>query len=484
MKLICRLVLFALIFELAAHAQQAASLSATVRQYVRVAAQKVVLQHVRVVDGTGGPVLENRNITIEHGKITAVSEGAAVRSDADTTVLEYRGYTVIPGIIGMHDHLSYIARPNLRASGEFENPILGPEMAFSAPRLYLASGVTTIRTAGSVEPYADLNLKAAVDAGKLPGPHMDVTGPYLEGPDDIPAVQLHHLTGPDDAQRTVEYWASEGITSVKAYITITRAELKTAIDTAHAHGLKVAGHLCSVTFKEAAELGIDSLEHGFFTNTQLDPDKKPDQCSSSAGSYTVEHMDPNGPIAKDLIDTLIRHHVAVTSTLPIFEGNLPGRPPLRQAVLDAMSPEARQDYFYMRRTNQDESGVKQYKNDVAMERAFVKAGGLLMAGPDPTGDGGVVAGYGDQRAIELLVEAGFSAVEAIRIATLNGATYLGKQNQIGSILVGKNADLVIVKGDPSVHIEDIENVDIVFKDGVGYDPQKLIASVKGQYGRY
>jgi cytosine/adenosine deaminase-related metal-dependent hydrolase len=119
-----------------------------------------------------------------------------------------------------------------------------------------------------------------------------------------------------------------------------------------------------------------------------------------------------------------------------------------------------------------------------LEREFVAAGGLLLAGPDPVGIAGLVPGFADHREIELLVEAGFSPVEAIHIATLNGATFLGRDKHIGSIAVGKNADLLVTRGDPSSHIRDIENVEIVFKDGVGYDVQKLLASVKGRYGEY
>ena len=125
-----------------------------------------------------------------------------------------------------------------------------------------------------------------------------------------------------------------------------------------------------------------------------------------------------------------------------------------------------------------------WKNELALERAFVAAGGLLIAGPDPTGRGAVLPGFGDQRGIELLVEAGFSPVEAIKIATLNGAAYLGRDKEIGSIAQGKHADLVVIKGDPSKRIADVENVEIVFKDGVGYDPRKLLESVKGRYGQY
>ena len=119
-----------------------------------------------------------------------------------------------------------------------------------------------------------------------------------------------------------------------------------------------------------------------------------------------------------------------------------------------------------------------------MELAFFKAGGLLIAGCDPTGNGGVIPGFSDHREIELLVEAGFTPTEAIKVSTLNGAIYLGRDKTIGSIEVGKNADLFIVNGDPSKDISDIEHVEVVFKDGVPFDSAKLIESVKGRYGQY
>ena len=278
---------------------------------------KVVLTHVRVIDGTGAPAIEDQNIVLENGKIRAIEKATDVPATPNTTVLDLHGYTVMPGIVGMHDHLFYIARPNLNSQGKFEQPVLVTQMTFSAPRLYLAGGVTTMRTTGSVETYADLNLKRDIDAGKLPGPHIDVTGPYLEGPDSY-FLQMPHLTSAHDARQTVDYWADRGVTSFKAYMNITRAELKAAVDAAHKRGLKVTGHLCSVTYKEAIEAGIDDLEHGFFVNTQLDPGKKPDTCSESQGDYTLEHMPPESAEAKDLIDTLVKHHVAITSTLPVF----------------------------------------------------------------------------------------------------------------------------------------------------------------------
>ena len=478
-----------LLASLTAYAQTS-ELSKAVQEFVRVNSSKVVLTHVRVIDGTGAAAVDDQNVVLDAGKITAIEKGADVAAAKGIAVLDLRGYTVMPGIVGMHDHLFYIARPNLNSRRHFDDPVVVPQMTFSAPRLYLAGGVTTMRTTGSVEPYADLNLKHDIDAGKLPGPHLDVTGPYLEGAESY-FLQMPHLTGPDDARQTVEFWADRGVSSFKAYMNITRAELKAAIDAAHKRGIKVTGHLCSVTYKEAAELGIDDLEHGFFVNTQLDTDKKPDVCSQSAGDETLARMAPDTPEAKELIDTLISHHVAITSTLPVFEGDLGGgRPPLRQQALEAMTPEAREDFFLLRQPRPASAPAPKidpallWKHDLELERAFVAAGGLLLAGPDPTGRGDVLPGFGDQREIELLVEAGFSPVEAIKIATLNGAVYMGKDKQIGSLAAGKNADLVVIKGDPSKQISDIENVEIVFKDGVGYDSRKLLDSVRGRYGQY
>ncbi|UAK23484.1 amidohydrolase family protein [Sphingomonas nostoxanthinifaciens] len=459
-----------------------------VAPYVQVAAGRIALTHVRLIDGTGAPALADRTIILDGAKIVAIQAGDAP-VPAGTRAIDLTGHSVMPGIVGMHDHMYYIGRPDLDAQGNSEPPLVVPQMTFTSPRLYLAAGVTTIRTTGSVEPYTDLNLKAAIDAGTLPGPHMDVTGPYLEGANS-PFIQMHPLRDAEDARRTVAFWAEQGATSFKAYMNITRAELGAAITEAHRRGLKLTGHLCSVTYPEAAALGIDDLEHGFFVNTQDDPGKVPDICPASTGIPTLAAMTPGSAKANALIETLVKHHVALTSTLPVFEQQIPAHATLQPRLMDAMTPEARTAYLYARNrramTPADKVATynQAFANDLALEKQFVAAGGLLIAGPDPTGNGGVVPGYGDQREIELLVEAGFAPEQAIHIATLNGATYLGLADRIGSIAPGKNADLVVVKGDPSRSIADIENVVTVFKDGIGYDSAKLIASIRGRYGEY
>ena len=460
--------------------------SPQVKAFVKVDSPVVALTHVRVIDGTGAPAREDQIIILSHGKIDSISDAASatVPQNKDAQILDLHGYTVIPGIVGMHDHMFY----------PMGNGIFG-EMAYSFPRLYLAGGVTTIRTTGALEPYTDLELKKQIDSGQTPGPKIHVTGPYLEGAGSW-ALQMHQLTGPDDATRTVNYWLDEGVDNFKAYMFITPDELAAAIAAAHKRGAKVTGHLCSIGFRQAAALGIDDLEHGLFVDTEFSPDKKPGKCpEDSETPKLMAQLDVKSGPLHDTILYLVQHHVAVTSTLPVFEmGSFPGRPTLEKRVLDALSPDARSALLWNRVRSSDASLLEQrYGSDVSpwpaafqkeleFEYAFSKAGGLLLAGLDPTGMGGVIAGFGDQREVELLVEAGFTPLEAIHIATYNGAQYLGEADKIGTIAPGKQADLVVIKGDPSKEIEDIENVETVFKDGVGYDSAKLIESVRGHVG--
>ncbi len=461
-------------------AQALQKLSPLTQQFVSVDASVVALVHVRVIDGTGAAPREDQTILIDHGRIAAVGDAVAVPASAK--VIDINGRTIIPGLVGMHDHLFY---PNQLADRRTGPVIIYNEMGFSFPRLYLACGVTTLRTTGSIEPYTDLSLKKLIDTGKTPGPTMYITGPYLEGVGSF-TPNMHELTGPDDAMRLVNYWASEGVTSFKAYMHITRAELKAAIDAAHAHGLKVTGHLCSIGFTEAAAVGIDDLEHGLFVDTEFVPGKKPDVCPSQVDTgKTMASLDIESAPVQKMIRDLVAHQVAVTSTLPVFELSIPGRPPLEPRVLAALSPAARIDYLTIRALvgeRADSNAAVLLKKEMQFERDFVKAGGLLLAGEDPTGYGGDLAGFGDQREVELLVQAGFTPEEAIHIATENGAKFLGTDSEIGTIAAGKDADLVVINGNPAKNINDIEKVETVFKDGVGYDSAKLIESVNGAVG--
>jgi imidazolonepropionase-like amidohydrolase len=439
--------------------------------YIKVNAPVIALTHVRVIDGTGAAARENQTLVIRDGSIAALGDAGTTPAPAGATVIDLTGKSVLPGLVMMHEHLYYTTGPGVYG-----------QLGVSFSRLYLAGGVTTMRTAGNVNGIMDINVARRIAAGEMPGPTIDATAPYVNG--QSPFLQMHTVEGAEQARRHVTYWGDQGSTSLKAYMQISRASLKAAIDEGHRRGMKVTGHLCSVTFGEAADMGIDNLEHGFFPATDFVPDKQPDVCPGQArGQQTLATIDVEGAPFKALVKKLVDKHVALTSTLTVFETFVKGRP--TPPGIDVLVPSLQEAF---KRAQDRVAAAPQslyptlFPKAMAMERAFVKAGGTLIAGTDPTGAGGVVPGYADQRQIELLVEEGFTPVDAISIGTLNGAKYMGRDARIGSIAVGKQADLVVVEGNPATTIADIRRVETVFKHGVGFDPQKLVDSVRGQVG--
>ncbi|MGI8508301.1 MAG: amidohydrolase family protein, partial [Gemmatimonadaceae bacterium] len=280
-------------------------LSPNVHQYVVVDTSTVALTHVRMIDGTGAPARENQTLIVRDGNIAAIGDVAAVPVPPGAQVLDLTGKSVIPGLVMMHEHLYYPTGP-----GVYGN------LSESFTRLYLAGGVTSMRTAGNTNGYGEINIARAIRQGEKPGPWIDASAPYLQGP-GLALGQMYELKDAADARRMVDFWADAGATSFKAYMHITRAELGAAVQEAHKRGLKITGHLCSVTYREATALGIDNLEHGFFVSTDFVADKKPDVCPGQAvGMATIAQVDPKSAAFKSLVDDLIAHHVALTSTLP------------------------------------------------------------------------------------------------------------------------------------------------------------------------
>jgi len=440
--------------------------------FVAVSAPVVALNHVRVVDGTGAPPADDQTIVIANGKIQAVGRFGSTPVPAGAQVMDLTGHTVIPGLVGLHDHSYYGAAGWLSAF----SPIV-------APRLYLATGVTTTRTTGSRAPYEELNLSKAVERGGSIGSRMYITGPYITGGPGSTGMMVQVDT-PEEARRVVRYWSEEGVTWFKAYNQISRAALGAAIDEAHKHGVKVTAHLCSVGYREAVALGIDGLEHGLMANYEYYPGKQPDQCPTNPPmDWTT--VDVNSQQVQATFKDMVSHNVAMTSTLAVYECFVPNRPPLDQRILDAMFPGVRAGYLTSRVRIGEGTGsisAPAFRRAMDYEVAFVKAGGLLAAGVDPTGNGGAPPGFGDQRNYELLVEAGFPPVQAVQIMSANGAKVLGAYDRFGSVTAGKLADLVVIKGDPVARPAEIRNVTIVFKEGLGYDSQKLIQSVNGLMG--
>ena len=377
---------------------QRPQLSPNVRQYVAIDTDVVVLTHARVIDGTGAPAREDQTLVLRDGRIAAVGDAATVRAPAGARVVDLTGRTVIPGLVMMHEHLYYPTGP-----GVYGN------LSESFTRLYLAGGVTTMRTAGNVSGYGELAIARTIALGQKPGPQIDATAPYLQGP-GLGIGQMYELKDSADARRFVDFWADAGATSFKAYMNLTRAELAAAVDAAHRRGMKITGHLCSITYHEAAALGIDNLEHGFFVATDFVRDKKPDVCPGQGpGMAAMDTVSVDGAAFTALVQDLIAHHVAVTSTLTVFETFTPGQPmPRGLEVLDPILRKQFEERYAATQKATHSVFATLFAKDRAMELRFARAGGLLLAGTDPTGGGGVIPGFSDQRQIELLVGSGFT----------------------------------------------------------------------------
>jgi imidazolonepropionase-like amidohydrolase len=449
----------------------------------------IALIHARVIDGTGSSAMDDQTIVISGGKIVSFGASSATEVPQQARVIDLFGKTIIPGLVMMHEHL-FTTSSSISASIH-KIPWLQEE-AVPFPLMYLAAGVTTIRTTGSIDGDEDLAVKHAIDTGQRPRPELFLTAPYLEGkptPDSAPHYypQMRILKDAEDAKQTVDLWASKGMTSFKAYMNITPEELKAAIDEAHGKNLKITGHLCSVGFTEAADLGIDNIEHGLPFDEEFYPDKLPGVCPDlpRAMSFFDSRLDVNRSDVRAMTLHLVDKGVAITSTLAVAE-DLAGAPQPLSSMTDreerALGWRSWLMYRMIRNQFQKHSFPNLLTKEMQFERDFAASGGLLLAGCDPTGDGGTLAGYGDQREIELLVQAGFSPVEAIHIATENGAKFLGQSGRIGTIAIGKQADLVVIAGDPSKQISDIRRVEVVFKKGVGYSSPKLFRAVSGLVG--
>jgi imidazolonepropionase-like amidohydrolase len=465
-----RLLILAVALVAASPQAQDRTLPPGLAQYVNVNAATVALTHVRLVDGTGAPAREDQTVIIRGETIDAVGPSASTPVPTGARTIDLSDHTLMPGLVQLHEHTYFGGVKRIT------------QMSTSGPLLYLAFGVTSAMTAGSMFPYQELNLKRAIDAGTMPGPRFFVTGPYLNG--GPPRNSMSHLvTTPDEVRRSIAYWAGEGATWFKFQGTVTREVLRAGIEEAHARGLRVTGHLCSVTFSEAAAMGIDALQHGFITNSDYVPNKKPDVCPPENMRAQAD-VDVTSAAVQESIRSIVAHKAAVVSTLAVYETFMPDRARLDPRAMEMLDPETR------REVEANHAGLAKsaltvpprlLQKMMQWERAFVAAGGLLGAGSDPWGTG-FLPGFGNLRNYELLVEAGFTPEQAIQILTLNGAKILGEDARVGSIAAGKRADLVVIRGNPLRAPAEIYNVITVFRNGVEYDSVKLREGAKGRVG--
>jgi imidazolonepropionase-like amidohydrolase len=465
----------------AADAQRTANFDKRVKPFVVLDAPAIRIDDVRVIDGSGAAAASGQSLLIRDGRIVRMGATAALATEPADVVVEGRGRTVMPGLVMLHEHLLFLDPVTATTAPSYTSE------AFVAPMAYLAYGATTIRTAGTFAGTDDLQVARKINNGEFAGPEIHVTAPFLEGAASF-AFQMRPITDPASARRIVRFWADEGATWFKIYTNVSRDVLAAAIDEAHARGLRVTGHLCSVTFREAAAAGIDNLEHGVVVATDFVPDKKPDACpGASVAEGALYALRTDGPEMTELIATLVKRNVAITSTLAVFAaGNVDWFPAVDDLrLLNEQSQLWALRYLgtLSRSPERRALGARRLKAEMEFERAFVAAGGTLLVGTDPTGWGGTVPGPGNHAALRLLVEAGFSPLEVLRMATHDGAKFLRVGDRVGTLRPGMQADLLLIDGKPDVDIADLGHIDLVFRNGIAYDPKRLVDAVRGRIGR-
>ncbi|MCQ0110951.1 amidohydrolase family protein [Zhouia amylolytica] len=435
--------------------------SPDVLKYIKYQNNSIALTNATFYDGKGNPPKENQTLIVENGHFVSIGKTSKIAIPEEAVVIDLKGKTVIPGIVGVHNHLHI---PRFPFIGEL------------ASKLYLASGVTTIQTCGSAAPQQEIELAKRIEEGKYIGPDIVTSGPYFTGKGGNPNMIIPESES--QIRDTIQYWAQKGVRWFKVYRNTTPEDLEIIINEAHKQNAKVTGHLCSITFEEAVHLGIDGIEHGLNSTSDFRNNKTHGVCNGSR-----EYMDElkiESDEVKSLQELMIKNDVFLTSTLAIYEASIPERAFADQRTLAMMSPYLVSQYQERRRNYDlrksiDSIRVKRLKRIMEFEHQFYKLGGTLTAGVDAGRH--VLPGFGDQRNFELLKEAGFNNQEALKIMTGNGAKVLSN-SAIGTIDIGKKANFVILKGP----IENsIRHVELVFKNGFGYDPLSILTELKGKF---
>lgn len=433
-------------------------------QYVKYRPGVRAFTHARIINGTGSPVLSDQTLLVDHGRILFVGSGSEVDIPGDAEIVDLTGKTVIPGMVGMHNHLHIPGHP---------------DVGNVAAKLYLACGVTTIQTCGSAMPARELELSGEIRAGQRIGPEIIPSAPYITGPGGNPGMIIprneQHL------RDTMQYWIDQGVTWFKVYRHITPDDLQTTIQVAHENNGKVRGHLCSVTFEEASAWGIDGIEHGLNSAADFRTDKEYGVCNG--GRTYMDELEIDSPEVQRLQEIMLKNRVILTSTLSVYESGVPNRVYAEERELSAMSPELEREYRERRARSEaymnDSTRNHRLRRIMQFEYRYFRMGGLLCSGADAGRH--VLPGFGDQRNYLLLAESGYTAEEAVQISTGNGATALGRDD-IGTIQAGRRADFAIINGDLKEDPQMIRQIEVVFKDGVGYDPSAILESVHNRFG--
>jgi imidazolonepropionase-like amidohydrolase len=415
-----------------------------------IQAQPLVLAGGRLIDGYGGPPIENAVVIIEGNRIKAVAREGSIAIPAGARVIDTNGYTVMPGMMDMHVHLMIVGHGNYEHwdatyPAKFRDVI----MPISAKQLLMA-GVTTARDLGA--PLEDIvAVKNRINRGEIPGPRLFVSGPFLQKSNTPLTAKFRWVVnGPEDARKKVQTIVAGGADVIKLIDQdqMTIEEVKAIVDEAHKHGKHVAAHAHrSEEIRQGLRAGVDCFEHtGLATKPGYDEDVLQMMRERNATLYwcpTIEGL--------FLFEETKRNPERIDDQR--LKADLP--PDIYKDVHDSIRDVAHLDYFRLvsRRVPTLPNKFRQLR----------ESGVTIVVGTDS----GIPLNFhfdSTWRELKTMVDLGMPPMEAIRAATYWPAQLL-KQPDLGTIAPGKLADVIVVDGDPLTDMTALRHVVHVVKDG-------------------
>ena len=394
----------------------------------------IILEGATLIDGTGALPKHNTAIVINGTEIVYVSNNTSVNnydihSSATKNVIDLSGKYIIPGLFDMHAHVANV-RTNSYNQNESEYML----------RMLLTHGVTTIRNPGGPTEQS-VALRENVSERKIIGPQIFTAGQLLNTPQiPVPFVEKQVQTE-QDVRQEVRNQVATGVDYIKLYVGLTPELVKAAINEAHSNGIKVIGHLYMTSWTDAADLGIDALTHGVPVSPFLLSEAN-QQKFLEAGDHPFNHflwldlVDLNGPEINEMIKALVSNNIPVDPTLDIYEAIIK-EDPLNQYL---------------------------WSKVLQLTKMLYDNGVTILSGSDiPNFE--LVPGASLHHELELLVEAGIPPLEVIKIATRNGAHALGIEEDVGTIVPGKQADMIILSDNPMDDISNTKKIEAVISDG-------------------
>jgi imidazolonepropionase-like amidohydrolase len=435
-------------------ARDKARTAALAQRLARVpTARRLTILNARVFNPRTGTLSDPTTINVEGTRIASIGVPQE-RNAAD--ILDASGKVVLPGLWDMHTHL-------------------GSEDGL----LHIAAGVTSVRDLGN-DANTVLALRKSFDEGSAIGPRISLAG-LIDGPGPFQGPTKMLAANEADARRFIDYFAARGYEGIKIYSSIVPELVPVLTSYAHQKGLRVSGHIpAGMRASDAVQAGYDEIQHANMLMLNFMPDVKDTRTPARFTEVGKRGagLDLQSAEVREFIATLRDRKIVIDPTVAIFEGMFTARAgtmsPVYASIADRLPPQVRRGFLtggLPVPEGMDARYRASYRRMLDLIAEMHRQGLTVVAGTD------AMAGFALHRELELYAEAGIPNADVLRIATLNAARVLGREQDLGTIEAGKLADFVLVDGNPLERMSDIRRIVTIVKDGKVYDAKELYAEL-------